>query len=206
MVKMPMIIDLTVEFERAIAMSAEVIRKDGIVLIPTETVYGLSCRFKSDLAIERVSRIKAREIGKNYIVLISARGQLDDLGLIMNNSARVLADEFWPGPLTMILPDGRGDAVAVRHSSGVFIKSLIDKSGPIVSTSANLSGGKSPAVFSEIDIEVLEKVDLAVDGGPLPGVPSTILDMQQDVPRIVRKGTIDFNDIFSVLKKSDKYI
>ena len=206
MVKMPMIIDLTVEFERAIAMSAEVIRKDGIVLIPTETVYGLSCRFKSDLAIERVSRIKAREIGKNYIVLISARGQLDDLGLIMNNSARVLADEFWPGPLTMILSDGRGDAVAVRHSSGVFIKSLIDKSSPIISTSANLSGGKSPAVFSEIDIEVLEKVDLAVDGGPLPGVPSTILDMQQDVPRIVRKGTIDFDDIISVLKKSDKYI
>jgi len=203
MVKMPMIIDLTVEFERAIAMSAEVIRKDGIVLIPTETVYGLSCRFNSDLAIERVSRIKAREIGKNYIVLISARGQLDDLGLIMNNSARVLADEFWPGPLTMILPDGRGDAVAVRHSSGVFIKSLIDKSSPIISTSANLSGGKSPAVFSEIDIEVLEKVDLAVDGGPLPGVPSTILDMQQDVPRIVRKGTIDFDDIISVLKKSD---
>lgn len=198
-----MIIDLTVEFERAIAMSAEVIRKDGIVLIPTETVYGLSCRFNSDLAIERVSRIKAREIGKNYIVLISARGQLDDLGLIMNNSARVLADEFWPGPLTMILPDGRGDAVAVRHSSGVFIKSLIDKSSPIISTSANLSGGKSPAVFSEIDIEVLEKVDLAVDGGPLPGVPSTILDMQQDVPRIVRKGTIDFDDIISVLKKSD---
>lgn len=203
MVKMPMIIDLTVEFERAIAMSAEVIRKDGIVLIPTETVYGLSCRFNSDLAIERVSRIKAREIGKNYIVLISARGQLDDLGLIMNNSARVLADEFWPGPLTMILPDGRGDAVAVRHSSGVFIKSLIDKSSPIISTSANLSGGKSPAVFSEIDIEVLEKVDLAVDGGPLPGVPSTILDMQQDMPRIVRKGTIDFDDIISVLKKSD---
>jgi L-threonylcarbamoyladenylate synthase len=203
MVKMPMIIDLTVEFERAIAMSAEVIRKDGIVLIPTETVYGLSCRFNSDLAIERVSRIKAREIGKNYIVLISARGQLDDLGLIMNNSARVLADEFWPGPLTMILPDGRGDAVAVRHSSGMFIKSLIDKSSPIISTSANLSGGKSPAVFSEIDIEVLEKVDLAVDGGPLPGVPSTILDMQQDVPRIVRKGTIDFDDIISVLKKSD---
>ncbi len=198
-----MIIDLTVEFERAIAMSAEVNRKDGIVLIPTETMYGLSCRFNSDLAIERVSRIKAREIGKNYIVLISSHSQLDDLGLIMNNSARVLADEFWPGPLTMILPDGRGDAVAVRNSSGVFIKSLIDKSGPIISTSANLSGGKSPAVFSEIDIEVLEKVDLAVDGGPLPGVPSTILDMQQNVPRIVRKGTIDFDDIISVLKKSD---
>jgi L-threonylcarbamoyladenylate synthase len=200
---MPEIIDLAVEFERAIAMSAEVIRKNGIVLIPTETVYGLSCSINSYLAIERISRIKARGIGKNFIMLISARHQLDGLGLIMNDNAKMLADEFWPGPLTMILPDCKGDVAAVRHSSSVFIKSLIDKIGPIISTSANLSGGKSPAIFSEIDKEVLEKVDLAVDGGTLPGTPSTIISMQQDSPGIVRQGAIDFDDIISVLKKSD---
>ncbi|MCL5984975.1 MAG: L-threonylcarbamoyladenylate synthase [Actinobacteria bacterium] len=198
-----MVIDLAIDFERAVAMSAEVIEKDGVILIPTETVYGLSCRFCSTEAIGRVSKIKAREVGKNYIVLISARDQLDNLGLIMNKDATVLADEFWPGPLTMILPGAKGDALAVRHSSSAFINSLVDKSGLIISTSANLSGRKSPAVFYEIDREVLEKVDLAVDGDPLPGVPSTILDMQQDVPRVLRQGIIDFDDIISVLKKSD---
>ncbi len=197
------IIDLAVDFERAVVMSTEVIKRDGVVLIPTETVYGLSCRFNSPAAVKRVSEIKLRKMGKKFIVLISSRSQLGDLGLVMNRAADILADEFWPGPLTMILPDIRGNTLAVRYSSSVFINRLIDESGPIISTSANLSGQSSPALFSEIDKELLNRVDLAVNGGTLPGVPSTVLDVLQDSPRILRQGTIGFDDIISVLKKSD---
>ncbi|OGX23128.1 MAG: threonylcarbamoyl-AMP synthase [Omnitrophica WOR_2 bacterium RBG_13_44_8] len=201
--KMLNIIDLAVDFERAVVMSTEVIKRDGVVLIPTETVYGLSCRFNSPAAVKRVSEIKLRKMGKKFIVLISSRSQLGDLGLVMNRAADILADEFWPGPLTMILPDIRGNTLAVRYSSSVFINRLIDESGPIISTSANLSGQSSPALFSEIDKELLNRVDLAVNGGTLPGVPSTVLDVLQDSPRILRQGTIGFDDIISVLKKSD---
>jgi len=197
------IIDLAVDFERAVIMSTEVIKRDGVVLIPTETVYGLSCRFNSPAAVKRVSEIKLRKMGKKFIVLISSRSQLGDLGLVMNRAADILADEFWPGPLTMILPDIRGNTLAVRYSSSVFINRLIDESGPIISTSANLSGQSSPALFSEIDKELLNRVDLAVNGGTLLGVPSTVLDVLQDSPRILRQGTIGFDDIISVLKKSD---
>ena len=197
------IIDLAVDFERAVVMSTEVIKRDGVVLIPTETVYGLSCRFNSSTAVKRVSEIKLRKMGKKFIVLISSRSQLGDLGLMMNRAADILADEFWPGPLTMILPDIRGNTLAVRYSSSVFINRLIDESGPIISTSANLSGQSTPALFSEIDKELLNRVDLAVNGGTLPGVPSTVLDVLQDSPRILRQGTIGFDDIISVLKKSD---
>ena len=197
------IIDLAVDFERAVVMSTEVIKRDGVVLIPTETVYGLSCRFNSPAAVKRVSEIKLRKMGKKFIVLISSRSQLGDLGLMMNRAADILADEFWPGPLTMILPDIRGNTLAVRYSSSVFINRLIDESGPIISTSANLSGQSTPALFSEIDKELLNRVDLAVNGGTLPGVPSTVLDVLQDSPRILRHGAIGFDDIISVLKKSD---
>jgi len=200
-VKMPEVIDLAFELEKAIEMSVEVIKKDGVILIPTETVYGLSCCVKSETAIDRISRIKARELGKNYVVLISGFHQLDSMGLKMNENAKILADRFWPGPLTLILPDSKGSAIAVRYSSVAFIQRLIAQSCPLISTSANLPGEKSPALFSEIDKNILDKVDLAVKGGALPGIPSTIVDMQNESPNLVRQGALEFDNVISVLKK-----
>jgi L-threonylcarbamoyladenylate synthase len=179
---------------------------DGRLLgYPTETVYGLGSS-ASTPALEALARLKGRDVGKPFLLLVSGRPMAESWGLVFTASARALSEMFWPGPLTLVLkggegrlPDGlrgREGGIAVRHTSHRGIERLVARSGqPLTSTSANRPGGP-PAPGADKLAELFQpEVDagllLVLDGGVLGNVPpSTLVDCTESVPRLIREGAI----------------
>lgn len=178
--------------------------RGGLLAYPTETVYGLGSRtVASD--VRALATLKGRPPRKPFLVLIGRLAMADHAGLVFSDAARALADAFWPGPLTLILPGGpnlpaslRGPegGIAVRWTSHPRTSRLIEALGyPITSTSANRPGGPTapgPAAIVETFADAVEAGDLMVlDGGVLGNVPpSTLVDCTGPVPRLVREGAL----------------
>lgn len=177
----------------------------GLLGYPTETVYGLGS-WASAPALAALARLKGREVGKPFLLLVSGRTMAEGCGLVFTASAKALSDAFWPGPLTLVLrggegrlPDGlrgREGGIAVRHTSHPGIVRLVAHTGePLTSTSANRPGGP-PAPGPDRLVELFQaEVDsgllLVLDGGVLGNVPpSTLVDCTDSVPRMVREGAI----------------
>lgn len=193
------------QIDAAIPRVATHLAGDGLLGYPTETVYGLGSN-ASVPALAKLARLKGRELGKPFLLLVSGRVMAEAWGLVFSASARALSDAFWPGPLTLVLrggegklPDalrGREGGIAVRHTSHRGIERLVAQSGqPLTSTSANRPGGP-PAPGSDKLAELFrDEVDsgllLVLDGGVLGNVPpSTLVDCTDAVPRMIREGAI----------------
>ena len=177
----------------------------GLLAYPTETVYGLGSD-PSVSALEKLARLKGRQPGKPFLLLVASRAMAEEWGLVFTPSARALSDAFWPGPLTLVLrggegrlPDelrGREGGIAVRHTSHRGVARLIASSGrPLTSTSANRPGGPpAPGPDRLLELfrdEVTGGLLLVLDGGVLGNVPpSTLVDCTDPVPRMVREGAI----------------
>jgi len=196
---------------QGIVRSAACIRTGGVVVYPTETVYGLGVDPHNEAALDRLFAIKGRDPGSPLIVLI--RGELDLSALITEvpDRARRLASAFWPGPVTLILPasphlpdrlTGGSATLAVRHSSSPIAASLLDAlGGPLTSTSANRSGCPPARTASQARADLGDDVDLILDGGPSPGsLPTTVVDTTLDPPRVVREGPIENAELQRVLQ------
>lgn len=178
---------------------------EGLLAYPTETVYGLGSG-PTGPALEKLSRLKGRQPGKPFLLLVDSRGMAEAWGLVFSASARALSDAFWPGPLTVVLrggeghlPDelrGREGGIAVRHTSHLGIARLVTAMGrPLTSTSANRPGGPpapGPDRLVELFHEAVESGELLVlDGGVLGNVPpSTLVDCTGAMPRLIREGAI----------------
>lgn len=193
------------EVRRAISVVASHLLGGGILAYPTETVYGLGSRpVAKDVA--KLAALKGRPPRKPFLLLVASRQMAEEWGLVFPNAATALADAFWPGALTLVLPGGEGklpDAlrgpeggVAVRWTSHGDIAHLIDALGyPITSTSANRPGGPpAPGVGRLCELfakEIANGTLLALDGGTLGNVPSsTLVDCTGAVPRMLREGAI----------------
>jgi L-threonylcarbamoyladenylate synthase len=193
------------EIEAAISPVAAHLAANGLLGYPTETVYGLGSAATVP-ALSALARLKGRELGKPFLLLVSSRAMAESWGLVFTASARALSDAFWPGPLTLVLtggegklPDalrGREGGIAVRHTSHRGIERLVARTGqPLTSTSANRPGGP-PAPGPTRLVELFQaEVDagrlLVLDGGVLGNVPpSTLVDCTSSVPRLVREGAI----------------
>ncbi len=189
----------------AIPPTTEQLAAGRLLAYPTETVYGLGSAPARD-ALASLSRLKGRPAGKPFLLLVSARAMAELSGLVFNASARALADAFWPGPLTLVLPGGEGilpdelrgreGGIAVRHTSQRGIARLIAAIGrPLTSTSANRPG-QAPAPGADRLVEIfgpeIESGELLVlDGGVLGNVPpSTLVDCTERVPRLIREGAL----------------
>ena len=193
------------QVDAAIPRVAAHLASNRLLGYPTETVYGLGCN-ASVPALEALARLKGREVGKPFLLLVSGRAMAEAWGLVFTASARALSDAFWPGPLTLVLrggegklPDalrGREGGIAVRHTSHRGIERLVAKSGqPLTSTSANRPGGPpapGPDKLAQLfQAEVDSGLLLVLDGGVLGNVPpSTLVDCIDSVPRMVREGAI----------------
>jgi L-threonylcarbamoyladenylate synthase len=184
----------------------EILLNDGIMAYPTETFYGLGAVCLSKTAARKIYLLKEREAGKPLSLIAS------DMDMVAGVTAELpavyfsLAEEFWPGPLTLILkaaptypPElaGPGPSLAIRIPPVNWIRRLTGGLGvPITATSANISGEKEISKGNEVRKLFKGKVELIVDGGITPGdFPSTIVDLTTEKPRILREGAIPLSSL-----------
>lgn len=185
------------------------IRMGGVVVYPTDTVYGLGCDPGNLKATRRVCKIKER--ATNPLPLICAT--LEDARRVVefNRAAEVLADRFWPGPLTLVLPKKVDYSIWVNHGKktlGIRVpnnetaRELAQLSrGIIVSTSANKSGQESQQTIKGVIDQIGDEVDIIIDAGPTPGkASSTVLDLTADELWILRSGPVTGQQIVEALK------
>lgn len=195
----------------AIAQAAEVLRGGGLVAVPTETVYGLAARADSDAAVAAIYRAKGRPDFNPLIVHVADVAAAEKLAVFDERSHR-LAQVFWPGPLTLVLPR-RADAdlaaavtaglptVALRCPAHAAMRALLESTElPLAAPSANRSGGVSPSEAHHVAASLGNKVDLILDGGPcVAGIESTIVALRAASWQLLRPGPITAARIAAVL-------
>ncbi len=187
----------------------EALRAGAVLAYPTETFYGLGANAFDPVACGRILELKGREVGKALPIIVADIGQLDLIADELPRAVAPLAERFWPGPLTLVLPVRSGlpgalaglTTVAVRVSGLVLAREMARLGGfPLTSTSANRSGGFPARTADEVEAVLGEGLDLTLDGGPtLGGNPSTIVDLSCPEPRLLRHGAIPFEAVWSAL-------
>jgi len=193
---------------RALREAAEVVRRGGLIVYPTDTVYGLGCDPLNARAVKRVFEVKGR--GARPLPVLAS--SIEEIGRIaeLSDAALRLAEAFWPGPLTLVLPRKPVlpsvltcglPSVGVRIPGHGFAIELIRACGGLlVGTSANKSGRPPPRTAQEALKELGELVELVIDGGPTPlGIPSTVLDLTGPEPKLLREGPIKMEDVLEAL-------
>lgn len=190
--------------------AADVIRKGGLVAFPTETVYGLGGNALNPESSKLIYGAKGRPSDNPLIVHISDFNEIYQLVREVPDIAVILAEKFWPGPLTMILKKsgivpyettGGLDTVAVRLPDNPVALALIKEAGvPIAAPSANRSGKPSPTTAQHVYEDLSGNIDIILDGGNVQiGIESTIIDLTGNVPAILRPGYINQNMLDSIL-------
>lgn len=190
--------------------AAEIIRRGGLVAIPTETVYGLGANGLDEAAVARIFEAKGRPQDNPLILHVAAPEEMEAICHDIPESAYALARAYWPGPLTMVLPvrdcvprrtTAGLDTVAVRCPDCAITREIIRLSGvPIAAPSANLSGKPSTTTAEHVRHDHDGRIDAIVDGGPCRvGVESTIVDLTEDRPRLLRPGGITPEQLIAVL-------
>lgn len=191
----------------------EVLRADGVVVFPTETVYGIGslARGGQTAAKQRVYEIKERPLDMPLPVLIADASWLERFSSDISEYAHELARAFWPGALTLVVrisqeaahawgtaPDG---TLAIRCPDNVFVRAVLRSlNAPIYATSANTHGAPSPVVAASLEQRIIQAADLVIDGGACNvGRPSTIVDCTGPAPLILREGEITQENIEQVL-------
>jgi L-threonylcarbamoyladenylate synthase len=185
--------------DEKIKKAAEIIKSGGVVAFPTETVYGLGANAYDEQAVKKIFELKGRPQDNPLIVHISKKQDVYIVAREVSEKAKVLIREFWPGPLTLVLPKNPSipdivtaglDTVAVRMPDHPIALKLIRLSGvPIAAPSANISGKPSATQPKHIKKYFGEKVFL-IEGKVKIGIESTVLDLTEDVPKILRPGAI----------------
>ena len=197
-----------------IALAGDTLRAGGLVIFPTETVYGLGANALNPEAVSGIFRAKGRPADNPLIVHITAWEDMIPLVADLPDSAGQLAERFWPGPLTMILPkservpaivSGGLDTVAVRMPSHPIARAIISRAGvPVAAPSANLSGTPSPTKGSHCRADMTGRVEVIVDGGDCPlGVESTVISLVGERPRLLRPGAVTAAQLEEVLGPID---
>lgn len=195
-----------------ISLACELLKAGEIVAVPTETVYGLAGDATNADAIKKIFKAKGRPADNPLIVHISNLNMLDGIVSEFSANAKKLADAFWPGPLTIIMPKGPKvcketsaglDSVGVRMPANEIAREIINCSGIAFSApSANISGKPSPTTAADVFADMNGRIPLVIDGGECDaGVESTVISVLENTPIILRPGIITKEDIEKVLNK-----
>lgn len=188
------------EFE-VIERAAEVVRRGGVLLYPSDTIYGLGCSPFNESAIRRILEIKERPVDKGLLVLVPGPDWLERLAQDVDSDCLTICEQFWPGPLTILLkarPElspkltGREGKIGIRWPANPLLQEWMERiPGPVVSTSANLSGREVISSPGELKKLFGSLVDLFVQSSePVNGTPSTVLDLTCAPPRLLRQGPL----------------
>ena len=206
--------------DAARAEAARVLRDGGVVAIPTDTVYGIGVALSTPGGIERLYAAKQRPPDKQIALLLADAAQAAEIGEISNHAA-ALADAFWPGGLTLVVPRRRDTTLPAALTGGELApgaiptvglrvpnhdapRALARALGPLPTTSANRSGEPELRDANAIDVELGDALDLILDGGPASGGPaSTVVDCTGPAAVIRREGVISAERIQSVLDRTE---
>jgi L-threonylcarbamoyladenylate synthase len=200
---------LTASIQKQVEQAITILKRGGVVVCPTDTVYGVGAAINIERAVERVYQIKGRPLGRALPILLADKSQIAEVAKVVPPLAWRLADRFFPGALTIVLfkADSVSDivtgglkTVAVRIADHPIPIAVVRGLGaPIVGTSANLSGNPSALTAEEARDQLGEWVDMIIDGGRCPGgTESTIIDLTGERPRILRKGPISLEELKEV--------
>lgn len=180
----------------------------GVVLVPTETVYGLVCDWEDDLARKRIYELKGRSENKPLAMFAASCDMAESFGVKLNSDARILLEKIAPGPITVIAPGcEKYPTVGVRIPDHEFIRQLLKNyNRPLASTSANASGMPNVLTVEEAVTQLHGALDLVVDGGILPcdAAASTVVTVCENPCRILRHGPISQSDIEAALEAGKK--
>ena len=196
--------------ENEIKEAAQILREGGLLGIPTETVYGLGANALNEDAVGHIFQAKGRPQDNPLILHVPEAGWLERFCAVVPDTAYRLAREFWPGPLTMILPrkaivplrtTGGLETVGVRCPDHAVTRAIIRAAGvPVAAPSGNTSGRPSPTSAADMLEDMDGKIDGIVDGGPCRvGVESTIIDLTVSPPRLLRPGGLPLEDLRRIL-------
>lgn len=197
--------------EGACARAGEILKNGGIVAFPTDTVYGLGAIITDETAVEHIFEAKGRDEGKPLSILVSNISQVELLAAEVTDAGRKLMEAFWPGALTLIFPSrdsvsaritAGGKTIGIRMPDFRMTTDIISAAGaPLAAPSANISGKRSSVCAADVMEDLGGRVDMIIDGGTCPvGISSTVVDMTEKVPRILREGTITAQMINEVLE------
>ncbi len=192
--------------EGAVETAAEILKRGGLVAIPTETVYGLAANAFDETACANIFKAKGRPGDNPLIVHICRMEMLGDIVTEVPEKARKLAEKFWPGPLTMIMKksdkipmvtSAHLPTVAVRFPAHPVARAIIEAADlPLAAPSANLSGRPSTTTFQHCVNDLTGRVDAIIDGGPCSvGLESTIISFAGEVPVLLRPGFITLEQL-----------
>jgi L-threonylcarbamoyladenylate synthase len=193
------LLTISIHNPKAIPEAADVLMNNGVIAIPTDTVYGIACMAFNSKAIERIFSIKGRDSNKALPILVGRFEQLEQIAQPINKNAEILMKAFWPGALTIVvfrkltLPENLSPypTVGVRMPNLPWLINLINKVGPLAATSANLSGHPEARSAQEVAEALNDKIDLIIDGGKSGlALTSTVVDCSGPEIKILREGSI----------------
>ncbi len=195
---------------------AEILKKGGLVIFPTETVYGIGADARNETSVERIYKAKGRPANNPSIVHLPSSDKAKVWSERWDDRAEKLAQAFWPGPLTMILPASPdiarktlagGRTVGLRVPGHPVARRLLEFADlPVAAPSANLSNSLSPTRIDALDDKLMARVDAILDGGECGiGIESTVIDLTDENPIILRPGMIQRREIEKVLQQQILY-
>jgi len=202
---------LALSDRRAVAAAADALVSGSIVALPTDTVYGLAVDPTQPEAVAALFALKERPAGVALPILVGSREQVEQVAGHLDTAASRLAERFWPGPLTLVVPRRRGftvdlggpasarQTVGVRWPEHPLVTELCARIGPLAVTSANRHGGPPATTAAQVAAAFGRADDLAVivDGGICDGTPSTVVECRGPASRGLREGGISFEEIFA---------
>jgi L-threonylcarbamoyladenylate synthase len=198
---------LPIDHPEAVKQALVLLNKGALVAFPTDTVYGLGASAFDGQAIEEIYMAKSRPLEKSIPILIGDIHDLEQVAVDIPELALKLADRFWPGPLTLVIPKRAGlprqvsstSTVGVRMPDHPFALKLLRLAGPMAVTSANLSGQSSPTTAEQVKNQLSGRLLLILDGGRTPGgIPSTVVDCLGAELAILREGPLSMDQILAV--------
>ena len=199
----------TVAIAEQVTTIVESLRSGGVVVVPTDTVYGLAVSPNHAVSVERRYELKQRPRHMNLPIMVADIAAMEALGIAINDRARrLLESDFVPGALTLVMGfvneptapwlTGR-EEVAIRIPNDERLLAVLHATGPLLVTSANASGQNTPRDVGDILAQLHGTPDLAIDGGAIETIPSTIVNCQFDPPKVEREGVIPTAHIEALL-------
>lgn len=197
-----------VVFKQDIDDVCDVIEQSGVVAFPTETVYGLGVRFNDEKALEKLMEAKNRDYSKAITLMVANKDDIQNYAYV-SDSAYKLIQQFMPGMMTLVfkkkesvnpvMTNGKA-TIGIRIPDDEYVLSLLNKVGPMLVTSANLSNHPNTTTTKEVLAQLDGRIDIVVDGETADSIASTVIDVSEENIKILREGKISKEDIEEVLK------